>query len=150
MTDHLDLKILAQLQKDCRISNADLAASLGLSASACWRRVRALEENGAIENYAAVVNPAKIGLNFHAIVHVQLARHDPGNIKTFINAIRARREVEDCYATTGQADYHLKILCRDIEAYNAFLEEFLFLLPGVQNAQTNLILRDIKRSAPSR
>lgn len=143
--DARDRRLLALLQTDSRVSNADLAAAAGMSASACWRRVRAFEEAGIITRFGAHVDPALVGLGFQAIVHVQLTRHDPDRLAEFIHAINGRSEVIDCYATTGQADYHLRVLCRDIAAYNAFLEEFLFRLPAVQSAQTNVVLREIKR-----
>lgn len=143
--DTRDRRLLALLQTDSRVSNADLAAAAGMSASACWRRVRAFEEAGIITRFGAYVDPALVGLGFQAIVHVQLTRHDPDRLAEFIHAINGRSEVIDCYATTGQADYHLRVLCRDITAYNAFLEEFLFRLPAVQSAQTNVVLREIKR-----
>ena len=153
MTNHMnldsrDLRILAMLQKDCRISNADLAREVGMSASALWRRVRAMEEAGVIERYGAVLGPARMGLTFEAIVHVRLTRHDPDKIDHFIHAVEASSVVQECYATTGQADYHLRVLCRDLEAYNRFLEDFLFRLPAVESAQTNVVLRTIKRNQP--
>ncbi len=148
--DDRDLRILENLQKDCRISNADLAASVGMSASALWRRVRSLEELGVIERYGAVVDPARVGLGFHAIVHVQLTRHEQARLDDFIRAVEQRPEVQECYATTGQSDYHLRVLCRDLEAYNRFLEDFLFRLPAVESAQTNVVLRTIKRNGPVR
>jgi len=141
-----DLHILNALQTDSRIANADLAQEVGMSASACWRRVRALEEAGVIDRYAAHVNPAKLGLQFHAIVHVQLTRHDPDKIVDFIRAVETSTEVQECYATTGQADYHLRVLTADIDAFNRFLEGFLFRLPAVSSAQTNVVLRSIKRA----
>jgi Lrp/AsnC family leucine-responsive transcriptional regulator len=143
-----DAQILALLQSNARISNADLAAAVGMSQSACWRRVKALEDSGVIEGYGAAINPAKAGQRFQAIVHVHLARHDPKHLKSFIDGVSQRPEVRECYATTGQADYHLRVLCKDLEAYNRFLETFLFMLPGVQSAQTNLVLREIKREGP--
>ncbi len=143
LTD-IDLKILAILQNDCRIPNAELAERVGASASACWRRVKALEEAGVIERYVAQVNPRKTGLQFHALVHVQLTRHAPDKIVDFIRAVEASPEVKECYATTGQADYHLRVLTKDIDAYNRFLETFLFRLPAVSSAQTNVVLRTIK------
>lgn len=146
--DDRDRRILALLQHDCRMSNADLAESVGMSASALWRRVRSLEEAGVIERYGAVVSPARMGLGFQAIVHVHLTRHDPDGIVDFIAAVETRAEVQECYATTGQADYHLRVLCRDLAAYNRFLEEFLFRQPAVASAQTNVVLRVITRNRP--
>jgi len=140
-----DLKILAELQKDSRIPNADLADRVGMSTSACWRRVRALEEAGVIEQFTVRLNPQKMELNFHALVHVQLTRHAPDKIVDFMRAVETSPEVKECYATTGQADYHLRVLTKDIDAYNRFLESFLFQLPAVASAQTNVVLRTIKR-----
>ena len=78
---------------------------------------------------------------------MQLARHDPEAITAFIRSVSTRREVQECYATTGAADYHLRVVCADIDAYNRFLEEFLFRLPAVRSAQTNVVLKEVKRSA---
>lgn len=146
MLEPSDIRILTALQRNARISNAELAKQAGMSASACWRRVRQLEESGVIEHYGAQLDAAACGLDFQAIVHVQLARHERKNLEEFIRLVRLRPEVQECYATTGQADYHLRVLCRDLEAYNSFLEDFLFRIAGVANAQTNLVLREIKRS----
>ena len=148
LLDDRDLRILTLLQRDCRMSNADLADAVGMSASALWRRVRSMEDAGVIARYGAVVDPEKMGLGFQAIVLVHLTRHDPDKIVEFIRAIESCAEVQECYATTGQADYHLRVLCRDLQAYNHFLEDFLFRLPAVASAQTNVILRAIKHSRP--
>lgn len=146
--DRRDLRILTLLQRDCRISNADLAAAVGMSASALWRRVRALEEAGVIERYGAVIDPAGLGLGFEAIVHLHLTRHDPDRIVEFIRAVETCPEVHECYATTGPSDYHLRVLCRDLAAYNRFLETFLFQQRAVASAQTNVVLRTVKRGGP--
>ncbi len=139
-----DRQILKALQDDGRISNQDLAERAAMSASACWRRVKALEESGVIERYTALVDPEAVGLSFHAMVHVVLSRHQAGHVENFISAVMTRPEVLDCFATTGDADYHLRIRCRDLAAYNAFLEEFMFSLEGVSTVKTNLILRQLK------
>ena len=148
MIDDRDRKILTLLQQDARMSNADLAEAVGMSASALWRRVRALEAAGVIERYGAIVNSAAMGLGFQAIVHVHLTRHDPDKLSEFISAIENSPLVQECYATTGQADYHLRVLAPDLEAYNHFLEQFLFRLPAVASAQTNLVLRTLKQNEP--
>jgi DNA-binding Lrp family transcriptional regulator len=148
--DDRDLRILTLLQQDARLSNADLAERVGMSASALWRRVRAFEEAGIITRYGAIISPAKLGLGFQAIVHVHLTRHDPEKIVEFIEAVERNDRIQDCYATTGQADYHLRVLTRDLESYNRFLEEFLFRLPAVASAQTNVVLRSIKHNQPVR
>lgn len=146
--DDRDHRLLTLIQQDCRLSNAELAEKVGMSASALWRRVRALEEAGVIQRYGAVVDPERMGLGFQALVHVHLTRHDPEQLAEFIRAVEKRAEVQDCYATTGQADYHLRVLCRDIAAYNRFLEDFLFRMPAVASAQTNVVLRTLKRNRP--
>lgn len=143
-----DQTLLAEIQQDCRISNQDLAECAQLSASACWRRVRALEDAGVITGYGARIDRGKLGLEFAAMTHVSLTRHDARHVEVFVAAVQARAEVLDCFATTGAADYHLRVVCRDVAAYNDFLEHFLFHLPGIANVQTNLILRDIKAGAP--
>ncbi len=143
--DDKDLKLLALLEQDSRQTNADLAEKVGMSTSACWRRIRAFEEEGIIERYGAVLNHAKMGQGFHAVIHVQLVRHDPEGVRNFNRSVVLCPEVQECFATTGQADYHIRVRCRDIAAYNTFLEEVLFRLPAVSSAQTNVILRELKR-----
>ena len=142
--DKINREILARLQGDAALSVGELAEIVGISKSACWRRVKAFEEAGLIDGYGARLRPEKLGLGFHAIVHVQLTRHDKPALKRFIEVIPNRPEVRDCFATTGAADYHLRIRCTDIDAYNRFLEDVLFTLPAVRSAQTNVILRDLK------
>ena len=143
--DEIDQRILHLLQQDSRISNVDLADRVGLSPSSCWRRVKALEDSGIIRHYTVALDDEKQGLGFGAIVHVHLTRHDPDQLDAFIRAVRNRPEIRACHATTGQADYHLHVVCADIEAYNQFLERVLFRIPAVASAQTNVILRTIKQ-----
>lgn len=144
--DERDIKILTILQQDCRISNAELAERIGMSASACWRRVKAFEDSEIITRYGAVINLSKMGMTFTAIVHVQLTRHDLKAMEAFLKGVVGRKEVQSCYATTGQADYHLMVQCHDIDAYNDFLDNFLFRLPAVRGAQTNVVLKELKSS----
>ena len=139
-----DRRILHALQADSRISNQALAERAGMSASACWRRVRMLEEAGVIAGYPAVLDAGRCGLGFAAMVHVTMTRHDASQLAVFIERIAERPEVLECYSTTGEADYHLRVVCRDKEAYNDFLEGFMFRLPGIAHVRTNLILKDIK------
>lgn len=150
MMDETDRKLVELLQTDSRLPHAQMAERLNISPSACWRRVKALEEAGIVTRYAAVVNPKAMGLGFEAIVHVHLTRHDTKALDQFIAAVERRDEVVECYATTGQSDYHMRVLCQDIDAYNGFLERFLFMQPAVSSAQTNVILRRIKANAPVR
>lgn len=140
-----DRKLLALLQQDSRISNQALADKLGMSPSACWRRVRTLEEAGVIKRYVAVVDHRKIGVEFHAIVLVSLERQNRKHVTQFIEAVMAKDEIIECLAATGDTDYHLRVACRDQHTFNLFMEEFLFQLPSVSRIQTHLILKEIKQ-----
>src|SRR5215218_7284333 len=116
MIDGPDRRILTHLQLNGRQSNQDLAEAVGISASACWRRVRALEETGIISRYAALVDREKAGFATSAILHVSLERHDEKFVTQFVSRVQARPEVLECFATTGDADYHLRVVVRDMAA----------------------------------
>lgn len=139
-----DWRLLEHLQSDARLTNQELADRVGMSPSACWRRVRQLEDAGVITGYQAAIDARTAGLGFHAILHVQLTRHSREIVDRFIAEVLRHDEVLDCFATTGAADYHLRILCRDLDAFNAFMERTLFRLEGIANIQTNLVLRHVK------
>ncbi len=141
-----DRRLLQALQEDARITNQALAERAGLSTSACWRRVRVLEESGVIKAHRTQLDAEAAGLSFQAVVQVTLERHERRQVKDFIAAVAARPEVLECFATTGEADYHLRVVCTDKEAYNRFLESFLFTQPGVAQVRTNLILKEIKQT----
>jgi Lrp/AsnC family leucine-responsive transcriptional regulator len=143
LEDH-DRRLLSRLQKDSRQSNQQLADELHMSASACWRRVRALEEDGVITRYTALVDREKAGFATSAILHVSLDRHDAQFVTQFVTRVRRRAEVLECFATTGDADYHLRVVVEDMAAYNRFLDEFMFTLPGIRHVRTNMILKEIK------
>ncbi|WP_158816659.1 Lrp/AsnC family transcriptional regulator [Methylocapsa sp. S129] len=142
-----DRKLLRTLQADGRISNQELADRAGMSASACWRRVKQFEEAGVIKAHPAIISAEAVGLTFSAVVHVTLTRHEAAHVTTFIGRVSERPEVLECFSTTGEADYHLRVVCRDKDAYNAFLDEFLFRLPGLAHVRTNLILKEIKATS---
>lgn len=137
-------RLVAELRADSRISNAELAKRVGMSPSSCWRRVRALEEAGAIRRYTVDLDDAVLGDEFKAIVHVNLVRHDQALVRDFIRMTHSSDVVRACYATTGSADYHLHVTCRDLTAYNRFLDDHLLSLPAVKGAQTHLVLKTIK------
>lgn len=146
MLEKQDDHILARLQQDGRATNQQLAEDVGMSTSACWRRVRALEQAGVISGYAALVDREKAGFATSAILHVSLERHDVKFVDEFVSRVTARAEVLECFATTGDADYHLRVVVRDMKAYNEFLDDFMFRLPGIRNVRTNVILKEIKTS----
>jgi DNA-binding Lrp family transcriptional regulator len=144
MVEEHDERILAHLQKDGRATNQQLAEEVGMSTSACWRRVRALEESGVIQGYAALVARERAGFAMSAILHVSLERHDAKFVDEFVSQVTRRREVLECFATTGDADYHLRVVVRDMQAYNHFLDDFMFRIPGIRYVRSNVVLKEIK------
>ena len=145
--DQIDLKILDALQKDGRISNADLADKVGLSASPCLRRVRTLEEQGVISGYRADLDPVQLGLTILAFVEVRISRHGEGTALVFREAMMKERLVVGCYMVTGSYDFLLKVVARDLESYKAFTLETLLSMPDVQDIRTSIVLDLIKNTA---
>jgi len=139
-----DRRLLAELQKDSRLTMQELAERVAMSTSACWRRVKALEEAGVISRYAAIVDARKAGFGLSSMVHVSLARHEQKNVDHFIREISRQPEVLECFATSGEADFHLRVVVEDMDAYNTFLDEFVFNLPGVSQVRSNIVLKEIK------
>jgi DNA-binding Lrp family transcriptional regulator len=142
--DDRDRRILTLLQQDSRRSTQALAEAVGMSPSSLWRRVRALEEAGVITGYGARIDPRAAGLGFQAILHIRLSRHARDVVDRFVAEVQRHPEVVDAFATTGAADYHLRVLCADLEAFNAFMERTLFRLDGIAQIQTHLVLRHLK------
>ena len=139
-----DRSILRELQRDSRLTMQELSARVGMSSSACWRRVRALEEEGVIDRYAVIVNPKKAGFSLSSMTLVSLARHEEKNVENFIKEVGRHPEVLECFATSGEADFHLRVVVQDMDAYNEFLDNFIFRLPGVSQVRSNIVLKEIK------
>lgn len=139
-----DRRILNELQRDSRLTTQELADRVGMSSSATWRRVRSLEEAGVIDRYAVIVDPKKAGFGLATIVQVSLARHEQANVDHFIREVLQHPEVLECFATSGEADFHLRVVVEDIDAYNRFLDDFIFKLPGVSQVRSNIVLKEIK------
>jgi len=144
MLGEKDRRLLDELQKDSRLTMQQLAERVGMSSSACWRRVRNLEESGVIERYAALVNPRKAGFSLSSMTLVSLARHERKNVENFVREVQRHPEVLECFATSGEADFHLRVVVEDMDAYNAFLDDFIFRLPGVSQVRSNIVLKEIK------
>ena len=139
-----DKALLRILQEDCRTTNQDLAERTGMSVSACWRRVRALEDAGVISKYVALADPVAADLKFQAIVHVSLARTDVNAVRKFIAEVEQRPEVLQCFAIAGTPDYHLLVLCKDLDEYNIFYDEFLFERSCFGEVSMHLVMKTIK------
>jgi len=144
--DRTDLALLAVLQVEGRISNSDLAERINLSASACLRRVQRLEEGGVIAGYAALVDPARVGLGLQAFVRVQLARHDADAITDFSQRVNAWDEVVACHALTGDMDYLLQVVVRDLDHFSRFLLDRLLNGSGVADVNSSFVLRAVKQT----
>jgi DNA-binding Lrp family transcriptional regulator len=142
--DKTDRRILEILQNDGRLTNQEIAERAGVSAAACWRRMRALESSGVISRYTALLERRALDLGLCIFVQVSLSRHESSNVAAFEEAVVERPEVLECHATTGDADFLLKVVTRDIGSYDQFLEEFLFRLPGISHVRSNITLREIK------
>lgn len=144
MLKQKDRLLLRELQKDSRLTMQQLAERVGMSSSACWRRVRNLEESGVIDRYAVIVNPRKAGFTLSSMTVVSLAQHERKNVENFVREVLRHPEVLECFATSGEADYHLRVVAEDMDAYNRFLDDFIFRLPGVSQVRSNIILKEIK------
>jgi Lrp/AsnC family transcriptional regulator, leucine-responsive regulatory protein len=144
MLDKKDRALLRTLQQDSRLTMQQLATEVGMSSSACWRRVRSLEESGVIDRYAVLVNPKKAGFSLSSMTLVSLARHEEKNVENFVREVMRHPEVLECFATSGEADFHLRVVVEDMDAYNKFLDDFIFKLPGVSQVRSNIVLKEIK------
>ncbi|NQV87793.1 MAG: Lrp/AsnC family transcriptional regulator [Woeseiaceae bacterium] len=142
--ENKDRLLLTELQRDSRLTMQQLAERVGVSTSACWRRVKALETDGVISRYTAIVDPRKAGFGLSSMVHVSLARHKQKDVDHFVREVMRHPEVLECYATSGEADFHLRVVVEDMDAYNRFLDDFIFKLRGVSQVRSNIVLKEIK------
>jgi Lrp/AsnC family transcriptional regulator, leucine-responsive regulatory protein len=145
--DRFDAKILDALQRDGRLSVVDLAELIGLSPTPCARRIKALESDGAIEGYAAVLNPARVGLAVLAIVQVKLTEHTDETVARFEREIERMDEVTKCLAMTGSYDFILEVYGKDLEALSNVVLKKLIRVPNVRDLQSSVVLQTIKRTA---
>lgn len=144
--DRTDKSIIQALQKNGRIQNNDLAREIGLSPSSCLRRVRILEEAGVIQNYTAVVDPQKIGLQLILFSRIWLVGQDAETIDTFIEAMRELPHVMECYIILGECDAMLKVVVPDLESYRKFQSAHLTKKNGITSVKTDLPSQIIKQS----
>lgn len=143
--DDIDRRILRELQSDARLSNADLAQRVGLSASPCWQRVKRLEEDGFIEGYAAVLNQSRLGSPDTVFIEVMLDRHEDEILEKFGKSLSNFPEVLEAYLTTGEYDYLVKVAIAGTAGYEAFLRERLYKIPGIRHTRSSFMLRSLKR-----
>lgn len=142
--DRTDLRLLAEIQRDGRATNAELAMRVNLSPSACLRRLQRLEGEGVIAGYGARLEPKHIGLGLQAFVRVQLEKHDQAAIARFADSVVEWDEVVACHALTGDMDYLLQIYVRDLEHFSRFLLDKLLNASGVADVNSSFVLRTVK------
>src|SRR5690606_1905783 len=146
--DRTDLRILAELQRDGRLTNQELADRVSLSPSPCLRRVRRLEESGVIRQYAALLDPARVGLGLLAYVNVKLEKRATSRgrfaFDEFGASVLGWSEVVECYATTGDSDYLMRIYVRDLAHFSRFVMDVLLKHPGVLDVRSSFALQRVK------
>ncbi len=138
--DRMDERILRELARDGRVSNADLSARIGLSASATLRRVQALERSGVIAGYRAVLDRARLGDTFTAYVGVGLSDHTKASQEAFERSITQAPQVRECHNITGTIEYMLRVETRDLAAYKHFHTEVLGALPQVNTITSYVVM----------
>jgi DNA-binding Lrp family transcriptional regulator len=144
--DRIDIRILQELQRDAKQSHAMLGERVHLSPSQVGRRVARLEESGLLKGYLALLDPDMLGLDVEAFTSVSLDRHDPSCGEAFERAMQDFDEILDCLAVTGEADYILRIVVPNLDAFARLITDRLVTLPGVKMVRSNIGLRRIKRA----
>jgi len=142
--DRYDSRILEVLQEEGRISNQELADRIGLSPSPCLRRVKALEEGGVLTAYRALVDSRKLGLTLMALIYISMDRHTPERFAHFEAKVNELPEVLECLLVTGQdADYQMKVIVRDMDAYQELLLNKITRIQGVTGVHSSFVLRKV-------
>ncbi len=144
--DHIDRKILNLLQNVPGINATAIGERIGLSQSACWRRIQRLREEGVIRDHPVILDREKVGLTTMVFAHVKLTSHGRSNLKLFAKEVSNCPEVMDCYVLLGNVDFLLRIVAEDIKAYEQFFFEKLSQLPGIQEVTSSIVLSDIKHT----
>ncbi len=144
--DRGDLRILDLIQQQGHLSAAEVAERLGMSPSTCWRRVSRLEEQGVIRKRVALLDREKLGLSIMVFSHVKLSGHGRDALLRFEQAVRTHPEILECYTLMGETDFLLRIVCRDIKAYEAFFLDHLSRFPGMQSVNSSIAMAVIKET----
>jgi Lrp/AsnC family leucine-responsive transcriptional regulator len=145
--DRYDIQILTELQNDGRLTNAELAQRVGLSAAPCWRRVRALEEAGFIKGYHAEIDRHRIGLGVLAFVRLDAERNTGEKTREMEEAIRQIPEIVSCHYISGAGTFELQVVSRDLDSFSEFARKVLINLPNVKDIHTSFSLGEVKASS---
>lgn len=141
--DGTDLKILDALQHDARISNQDLARQVGLSPTPCLRRSNRLQQSGLVRGHAALLDQAALGWKVNAFVFVSLEQQNNDALEAFVGRIAGHPRIMECYLMTGDSDYLLRVVARDLDDYQRFLLSTITPIPGVANIRTSFALQQV-------
>jgi Lrp/AsnC family transcriptional regulator len=144
--DQTDRRILQLLQTEPGINAAAIGERIGLSQSACWRRMQRMRDDGVIKDQPVILDREKVGLNTMVFAQVKLTSHGRSNLTDFAEAVRKYPEVLDCYVVLGNIDFLLRIVAEDIKGYERFIYEKLSQLPGVQEVNSSMALSEIKHT----
>ena len=144
--DRIDRRILDALQHDATGSAAEIAAKVGVAAATCWRRISRLEETGVIKRRVAILDRAAVGLNVMIFANVKLTTQGRDAITKFDQAVRKHPEVLECYVMMGDWDFLLRIVAKDIHAYEQFFLDHLSKLPNVQSITSSIALTEVKQT----
>lgn len=142
--DEIDLRILDRLQTDGRITNVELAQSVGLTAPPCLRRMRTLEDEGVIKSYHAAIDPTKMGYTITVFAMVSLKSQAEADLQTFEDHVQQLPEVRECYMLNGEIDFILKVVAKDLQQFQSFLTSQLTAAPNVASVKTSLTIRSAK------
>lgn len=142
--DSFDLKLLAALQEDGRLTNAELAERIGLSASQCSRRRIRLEESGIIQGYQARLDAERVGLPVMALVQVVLGTHSNDNAKKFAGFVNSVAEIQEAYAVTGESDYMLKVVVASLPDLAKLISDTILVHPTVSHVKSSIVLNKLK------
>jgi len=144
--DAVGARILDLIQHDASLSVAEVAERVGLSSSPCWRRIKRLEEEGVIQRRVTILDREKLGLTFEVYCTVKLSLPTKQNLDTFERAVNGWPEVVQCATVTGAADYELRIVTRDMHAFDDFLRDKLLSLGLISNVESRIVVRSVKNS----
>jgi DNA-binding Lrp family transcriptional regulator len=142
--DAIDLKLLSELQENGRITNVELATKVGLTAPPCLRRMRTLEQSGAIRGYHADIDPSALGYSIMVFAMVSLKSQAEEDLRGFESHVRALPEVRECHMLNGEIDFILKIVAHDLQTFQEFLTSKLTSAPNVSSVKTSLTIRTAK------
>jgi len=144
--DKQDRKILQVLQNHCRMSSQELSEAVDMSSATCWRRIKSLEDRGIINGYKAIIDRRAMGFEVCAFVSVSIERRYSHVVEDIEQAFIDRPEVMECYVTTGESDYTLRVVAKNVEDYELFLKNFLFKLPEVKQVRSSIAMNEIKQT----